>query len=237
MEERERERVVFGFRNCNANTLTTHNTILWLWFLLPFLSWRDVVEEEESFRNIDLQGEAMRRDIEWECVFRGFRLISSLSTPFSHPTSHFSAGLKSHPSYSTNTSGLTLFCTWLTARCLKYFPVCSRINCSSGNDDDDSSKKPKKRSEKRKKRTEAENWEGKQKSYRPKHVFVFDVFFFVSTYFYYISAWVSRLKMMKILIKCYDRSPLAWWYPFLLFSDISCDLCRRLDLNAELRDC
>lgn len=74
---------------------------------------------------------------------------------------------------STNTSGLTLFCTWLTARCLKYFPVCSRINCSSGNDD--SSKKQKK-----KERTEEKNrnrtWWGKEKSYRPKHV-LFLMFF------------------------------------------------------------
>lgn len=83
-----------------------------------------------------------------------------------------------------------MFCTWLTACCLKYFPVCSRINCSSGNDDDDdSSKKPKKKkkdAKKEKKRTEAEteNWEGKQKSYRPKHVFVFDVFFFFRFYLF-----------------------------------------------------
>lgn len=133
---------------------------------------------------------------------------------------------------STNTSGLTLFCTWLTARCLKYFPVCSRINCSSGNDD--SSKKQKKRKE-QKKRTETELG-GEKRKVIDRNMFCFWCFFFL---FLYFCAWVSRLKMMKILIKYYDRSPLAWWYPqyAFLFSVISRDLWTSLDLNAALRNC
>lgn len=93
-------------------------------------------------------------------------------------TSHFSAGLKSHPSYSTNTSGLTLFCTWLTARCLKYFPVCSRINCSSGNDDDDSSKKPKKKKRKKKEKNRSRKLGGKTEKLSTEACFCFWCFFF-----------------------------------------------------------
>lgn len=132
-------------------------------------------KEEESSQNIDLRGNATLNECLMSHVLWLSAHISAASFILLQISSHCSPSLLYS---STNTSGLTLFCTWLTARCLKYFPVCSRINCSSGNDD--SSKKQKK-----KERTEEKNrnrtWWGKRKKLSTETCFVFDVF---SSYFY-----------------------------------------------------
>lgn len=161
-------------------------------------------------------------------------------------STHFSllSGLKSHPSCSTNTSGLTLFCTWLTARCLEYFPVCSRINCSSGNDD--SSKKPTKKNN-NKERTEQNRIEARQKTGREnrkvidRNMFLFLMFFFFFLLLLYFCLGQSSKndeninKMLRPFATCMMISSSICFS--LIFVYISCDLWMRLDLNAALRDC
>lgn len=158
-------------------------------------------KEEESSQNIDLRGDATLNEclmshVLWLSAHISASFILLQISSLCSPSLLYS---------STNTSGLTLFCTWLTARCLKYFPVCSRINCSSGNDDSSKKQKNKKKGKNRRKE-QKQNLVGKREKLSTETCFVFDVFFFL---FLYFCAWVSRLKMMKILIKYYDRSPLA----------------------------
>lgn len=134
-------------------------------------------KEEESSQNIDLRGDATLN----ECLMSHVLWLSAHISAASFILLQISSLCSPSLLYSsTNTSGLTLFCTWLTARCLKYFPVCSRINCSSGNDD--SSKKQKnKKKEKNRRKEQKQNLVGKREKLSTETCFVFDVF---SSYFY-----------------------------------------------------
>lgn len=110
------------------------------------------------------------------------------------------------PTPSQSIRGLTLFCTWMTARCLKYFPVCSRINCSSGNDDSSYKKEEKNRKMSKKSLTT------KTEKLSTEACFVFDVLsLFI---FSFLSVLVSRRNMLKILTKCFDCHIIRNGFPF-----------------------
>lgn len=131
--------------------LTTHNTILWLWFLLLSAQktnkWPEKRIQRQGkavwffFWDIDLRETLARHwmNVLWLMAYASAsNLALSPNPPAICQTLPLSVTLCPNAPlsfYCIIHQGLTLFCTWLTARCLKYFPVCSRINCSSGNDD------------------------------------------------------------------------------------------------------